>query len=95
MAPVPRCTAVIGVPRGGRDVHDVADPPQVLVEDLLRVREVHVRLLCPVQAQHPAALDEPVRNHLGVHSGRLQVPAHAPHPPGLFVARRVSAVRVS
>ena len=65
---------MIGSPGGRGKVHQVADPAQVLVEDLLGVGQVDVGLLGAADAEDVAALGEGIRLDGGVLAGGPQEP---------------------
>src|SRR5688572_23660993 len=62
-------------PRGGQ-IHQMTDPAQVLVEDVLRVRQVDMRLFRPADAEHEAAVGVRVGFDDGVLAGAAQVAGH-------------------
>ncbi len=59
----------MGSPQGAREIHHMADPAQVLVEDVGRIGQVDVGLLGAADAQHEAALGELI----GLDHGMLAV----------------------
>jgi hypothetical protein len=71
-----------GFPGRGDQIHDVSDPAQVLVEDLLRFLEIDVGLLGVADAQDVGAVNQRVGFDCCMLAGGPQEAPSLVVPPG-------------